>query len=94
MLTFEKVPTLALESEATLNYQPLTTLSSDLNNPDAFTPGRILVADSPISILYWDSSYTPSTKVASRQLTQKLKLIIWEGVGFYEFKYFLYIPAG
>ncbi|XP_063989696.1 uncharacterized protein LOC135168980 [Diachasmimorpha longicaudata] len=77
LLTFEEFNTLTIEIEAVLNSRPLTSLSTDPNDPIALTPGHFLIGDSLTNLRAPDFRETPKNRLSTWQHIQKLKQDFW-----------------
>ncbi|XP_051165958.1 uncharacterized protein LOC127284527 [Leptopilina boulardi] len=78
LFTYEELYTYMCEVEAILNSRPLTPISNDPNDMDALTPSHFLIGSSMMTIPSLDFSQTPTNRLSSWQLVQKLKSDLWK----------------
>lgn len=78
LFTFEQFITLITEIEAILNSRPLTSLSSDPNDPTALTPAHLLIGDSLMSLPDANLLNVPSNRLSIWQQIQKSKQEFWD----------------
>ena len=78
IMTFEEFSTLLCQIEAILNSRPLTTISSDPNDPLPLTPGHFLTS-SPLMSIPTDENVLKSQGLRQRwNLIQNLQNAFWE----------------
>ncbi|XP_043262440.1 uncharacterized protein LOC122403151 [Colletes gigas] len=72
LFTFEQFATFVTEIEAVLNSRPLTPISSDPNDPEALTPGHLLIGTALTSIPEVDLTMTSNNRLSQWQHVQKV----------------------
>ncbi|XP_076643561.1 uncharacterized protein LOC143353839 [Halictus rubicundus] len=77
LFTHEQFSTFVTEIEAILNSRPLTTLSSDPNDPTALTPGHFLIGSALTSIPEIDYTEYHINRLSTWQHIQKVKQDLW-----------------
>lgn len=77
LFTYEQFSTLMIEIEAILNSRPLTSISSDSNDPLVLTPGHFLIGDSLTNLNSRNYCDTAVNRLSIWQHLQQIKQHFW-----------------
>ncbi|XP_070517428.1 uncharacterized protein [Cardiocondyla obscurior] len=77
LFTFEEFNTFTVEIEGVLNSRPITTLSSDPNDPSALTPAHFLIGKPITSLPEIDLTSVPANRLSIWQHISKVRQDFW-----------------
>lgn len=78
LYTIEQFDTLIIQIEGILNSRPLTSLSSDPNDPIVLTSAHFLIGEFLVNLLEEDLTTTPSKNLSIWQQIQKVRQSFWQ----------------
>lgn len=78
LLTFEQALTLVIEIEAILNSRPLTSLSSNPDDPLPLCPSHFMIGDSLVTPVEESFVKSFTNRLSSWQHIQKVKQHFWQ----------------